>query len=475
MKRFRNILGGVLGLVGLGVLVVVLVFSALRDKQTPAVSYSPLQSPTPTKQTTAAVSPTAMPPEKNEPSPTITPVDETFRSPLPTPTMTNPPKPTKAPTSTPTITPVPTALPLPVSDFYALWVENFSGINGESCCKGSILWMSDPRDVAKRQEVLRFEREIITEAALSPDNQTIALATSIWPGYALWLANSDGTGLRQINVGADVIGVSGLFWSRDSRFLIGNITWQVFGTEQDAQTGKSVPTHWAEGATYLVNVMTGEQEVIQGTKPNEPLRIMGWSPDGKHLYSAHLVSQGATRSYEVWSTEIKNMEPQKAVSLESDLDLLRLSSDGSRLLYAAKTLDGLTYRWASVDGQVHQDILTLSWKQQCGIIWSPKVTKVVLCLVDDKEPVQHIKILDLDTREEELFGPFEILPASAPFSPLALSPDLQWLVYDQGDTGIHWTHLPSGVLVSVSQHATWHVFVDWIPRAQVYGWKGQGQ
>lgn len=110
MKRFRNVLGGVLGLVGLGVLTVVLtlVFSSLMDKQTPEVSLSPLESPTPSERGVTL------------PSPTITAMDETFKSPLPTLTKipTLPPSPTPLPTSTrppepPTRAPTPTYTPAP--------------------------------------------------------------------------------------------------------------------------------------------------------------------------------------------------------------------------------------------------------------------------------------------------------------------------------------------------------------------------
>jgi hypothetical protein len=197
MKRILNIVGSLFGFLVLVSLAVVLAmtFGGLRRGVQPASQV--FQSPV------SPVERPALPPDyilkKLTPPPILT---------IP-PTVARAPKPLPSPTPVPTPTPIPTPLPLPPSSFYALWAENFP--EGQ----GSVLWLADPRDIGSRQEVLRFKRDAIRDAVLSPNGRKLALVTNYWKEFNLWVANLDGTGLQQLEGPAAALGLP--FWSRDSR------------------------------------------------------------------------------------------------------------------------------------------------------------------------------------------------------------------------------------------------------------------
>ncbi len=102
------------------------------------------------------------------------------------------------------------------------------------------------------------------------------------------------------------------------------------------------------------------------------------------------------------------------------------------------------------------------WKQQCGVIWSPNVDEVVLCQVDEQRPIEYIKLLNLHTGVTRVLGPIGVSPRSLPFSPIAMSPDMQWMTASVYQAGMYWIHLPTGMAVPVPEpnkgslfHAAW--------------------
>ena len=443
MKRILNIAGGLLGLLVLTGMVVLL-STILRSQQGEPVS---LQS------TLGAVTPTPTWDRLFE-----SPIETPTRPPSPTipPTVTRPPKPSPSPTPIPTATPIPTPLPLPPSAFYALWAENYP--EGE----GSVLWLADPCDIGSRKEVLRFERDRIAEAALSPDGRKLALVTTYWKTSTLWVANVDGTDLRQLEQGP---GISGpLFWSRDGCSLTYGVSWREEATAVPTvpgRTGTPIPALVWRGAIELVNVTTEEKLRLLEIEPDTSLSVLGWSANGRAIYYSRSIFQEPDKQeYELWAVDQSGRQAHKIASIGREPVPLILSPDGSKFLI--ETSEG--WAWISAEGQTRQDIPLPSWKQRCGLIWSLKGNEVIFCQVDEQQPIEHIKTYNLHTKVIQVLSSFKIPPNSIPLTPLAVSPDMQWmtaLAY-----GVqHWVHLPTGMIVTVPTPEKGSVLHEaWIPR-----------
>jgi len=431
-----NIIGGLLGLLVLVGLAVALAmsFGGLRREAQPASQafQSPIETPT-------------QPPYPPPGTPT--------RPPIPTipPTVTRAPKPSPSPTPIPTATPVPTPLPLPPSAFYALWVENFP--EGQ----GSVLWLADPRDIGSRREVLRFERDAITEAVLSPNGRKLALVTTYWKTFTLWVANVDGTSLQQL---AQAGALGGLFWSRNSRSLAYGIGWREEVMMPGEKTGTHIPVPVWRGAVELVDVATGEKRRLLEIEPDTMLSVLGWSANGQELYYSLPIHRETGLQYELWAVDRSGRDAHRVASVGHEPVPLILSPNGSRLL--VETSEG--WAWMSADGQTRQDIPLPPWKQRCGLIWSVNEDEVILCQVDEQQPIEHIRVLNLSTGATRVLGSIKVSPHGLPFSPLAISPDMQWIVASV-QARMYWIHLPTEMTVPVpSQPKGGCIFVAWVPR-----------
>lgn len=437
MKRLLSTTGGLLGLLALGALAVALAFTfgGLRKDVKPAAQafQSPIETPT-------------QPPYPPPGTPT--------RPPVPTipPTMTRAPKPSPSSTPIPTATPVPTPLPLLPSAFYALWAENYP--EGQ----GSVLWLADPRDIGSRRELLRFERDAIVEAALSPNARKLALATSYWKTSALWIANVDGSGLQRFDQGPGVGGP--LFWSRDSRLLTYGVSWREEVMMPSEKTGTPGPVPVWRGAVELVDVATGEKRRVLETDPNIPLSILGWSADGRELYYSMSVPRETGYAYELWAINKDTRGSRVITSLGTEPVSPILSPDGSGFLIG--TSQG--WAWLSADGQTRQDIPMPPWKQRCGLTWSSNGYEVILCQVDERQPIEYIKVLNLHTETVRVLESIEIPPRDLPFTPLTISPDIQWMAASVYQGGMYWIHIPTGLTVSVPSQGQRPMFVAWVSR-----------
>lgn len=429
-------MGGLLGLlvlVGLAV-VLAMTFGGLRREAEPVSQafQSPIETPT--------QPPYPLPVTPTRPSiPTIPP------------TVTRAPKPLPSPTPIPTATPVPTPLPLPPSAFYALWAENYP--EGQ----GSVLWLVDPRDIGSRREVLRFERDAIAEAALSPNGRKLALVTIYWKTATLWVANVDGTELQQLG---QTVALGGLFWNRDSRSLAYSIGWREEVIMPSEKTGTPGPVPVWRGAVELVNVATGEKRRLLETNPDMPLSVLGWSADGRELYYSISVPRETGYGYELWAVGQSGQEAHRITPVDHEPVPLIMAPDGSKLLI--RTSEG--WAWMSADGQTRQDIPMPPWRQRCGLIWSTSENEVVLCQVDEQQPIERMKVVNLHTGATRVLGSFGVPSSGIPFSPLAVSPDMQWIATSAD--GIHyWVHLPTGMIVTVPRPNRGSVLhVAWIPK-----------
>jgi hypothetical protein len=445
MKRILNIVGSLFGFLVLVSLAVVLAmtFGGLRRGVQPASQV--FQSPV------SPVERPALPPDyilkKLTPPPILT---------IP-PTVTRPPKPLPSPTPTPTATPIPTPLPLPPSSFYALWAENFP--EGQ----GSVLWLADPRDIGSRREVLRFDRDAIYEAALSPNGQKVALVSGYWKTSTVWVVNVDGSGLQMIDYGGGP-----LLWSHDNRLLTYGVAWPKEVMMPSYKDGTPAPVTVWEGAIMLVEVATGKKWRLLEINYDVSLSPIGWSADGRELYYAYDAKGEKGYEYQLWAISPEGKEAHKILTLGNEPVPLTLSPDGSKFLL--NTPEGRA--WISIDGRTRQDIPVPPWRQQCGLTWSINKDELILCEVDEKEPIEHIKVLNLQTGEKRVLVSFRFPSNHTPFSPIAVSPDMQWMAagtywmtagtYYVKD---YWIHIPTGMLVPVPCPPDGYCFfVAWVPR-----------
>lgn len=434
MKRLLSIIGGLLGLLALGALAVALAltFGGLRRDVKPVFQafQSPIETPT-------------QPPYPPPATPT--------RPPIPTipPTVTRAPKPLPSPTPIPTATPVPTPLPLPLSAFWALWAENYP--EGE----GSILWLADPRDIGNRKEVLRFERDAIAEAALSPSGRKLALVTTYWKTATLWVANVDGTNLQQLDQSIP-LGIRNLFWSRDSRVLAYN---GVVAGETTVlnKAGTPVVEPTLLWTIDLLDPATGHKQHLVQANANEDLSVIGWSADGRALYYLRSMPQ-----YGLWTIVPSSGESHVIVTLGNEPVLPILSPDGSKFLIS--TPERLV--WISADGQERGDmpITHPGWGYQ--VVWSINAGKVIVSQMDEHQLIVHVNVIDLLTRESRNLGDFRPSPSGYGLRVLGISPDHHWLAISES-IGPYFAHLPTGTTIPVSSQNRGIVFVAWVPRMPI--------
>lgn len=427
MKRILNLVGGLLGLlvlIGLAV-VLVMTFGGLRREAEPASQafQSPIETPT-------------QPPYPPPATPTVPP------------TVTRPPKPSPSPSPIPTATPIPTPLPLPPSAFHALWVENFP--EGQ----GSVLWLADPRDIGSRREILRFERDSIVEAALSPNGRRLALITTYWKTSTLWVANVDGSDLRQLNQGSGVGGP--LFWGRDGRLLVYSVGWREEVTIPSYKTGTPAPIPVWRGAVEMVDVATGQKQRLLEIEPDMSLNVLGWSADGQEIYYSRSTPREIGREYELWAVNKETRNIHKIASLGTAPVSPILSPDGSKFLVG--TPEGLT--WMSVDGRIQQ-VITQP-KRGFGAIWAPNGQDLVVSYWEPDRSQVVVQSIDVQTRSPRNLG---VIGPSGEWRLLAIFPDYHWLAAFHYYTGLYWIHLPTGMGVPVPTPDRGTVFhVAWVPK-----------
>jgi len=449
MKRMISILGSLLGLLMFAGLAIFLVmsFGGLQSWIKPASQA--FQSPFNTPPLLFYSPPNYL---QLKLTPPLTPIIK----PLPQ-TLTPAPKPLPTPTPVPTPTPIPTPLPLPPSSFYALWAENFP--EGQ----GSVLWLADPRDIGSRQEVLRFKRDAIRDAVLSPNGRKLALVTNYWKEFNLWVANLDGTGLQQLEGPAAALGLP--FWSRDSRSLVYGIGWREDVMMPSYKDGTPAPFTVWRGATILIDIATGEKRRLPEPpeiKPDMGASPLGWSADGREFYFALPVSED---EYELWAVDWSGRDVHRVVSVDHEpvifttafLEPDLLAPDGSKLLIA--TYKGLS--WVSTDGREKVNIPITRPEQGYQAIWSPNSSEIIIGQADEQRPVEYVKAINVHTLAVREIGTFE----GRRWRFLSISPDYHWLAVYHYYSGLYWIHLPTGMSVPVpSQPNGGCIFVAWVPR-----------
>lgn len=459
MKSLSAIASGLLGLLVLGSLAAFLLFVVIGQRQgaPQALAGTPSQAAYPPPGT-------PMPPATSTPLPypgldTPTPLPAPTHPIYPTLGPWTPPPKTIVPSLTPTITPIPTALALPESAFHALWAESFP--DGQ----GSVLWLADPKDLGHRREVIRFAQEAMSEVALSPDGRQLALVTFYRNDTTVWLARADGSGLKQLDLGPGVGGQ--LRWSGDGRLLSYSVSWRAETMTPGVKDSTPVAVTVRHGAIDLWDTKLSEQRRLLTMDHNTTLVVLGWSANGQELYYYQSV-QGAA-GMELWAIDRNGQNARKVASLAQDRVPLTLSMDRSKIMLRTPT----SFAWLSSDGRIQQDIAGPGWSESCGLIWSAQADEMVQCQIDQHQPVENIKLLNLRTGTTQEIGSFNLTPNNSPLGLISISPDLHWIAASAiYQSEIDWINLSSGAMVVVPLSTTLPIlapvqrliFVGWIPR-----------
>lgn len=363
------------------------------------------------------------------PAPFESPVETSTPPPYPPPGDTPPPKPTHTPAPTPTITPVPTPLPLPASAYLALWVETVLEDNPGGP-QGTI-WRAEPKDIAGRQQVVHFDDQEITQAAVSPDGSRIAFTAA--PRQArqspLWLINVNGQGLRQLLPDA-----KRLAWSRDGHTI--------------AYTAGEIAQGWV---LETVDIATGAIHHLANGEPGAILPLLGWSANDRKVY---YVWRG--QGYEVWAADRNGQgSPRKVATLEGELGQPLLSPDGTKLQYGYGSPQGAPLLDLA-QGTTRRVQLPGQWY----VTWGLDSTE--LLVIDVQTGTLILRSFNTITDQSQDIALIPNVPL-AKWEPLALSPDRQWLAAFHYYSGLHWLYLPSGMVVPVPQQGL-VIFLGWISR-----------
>lgn len=265
MKRFSKVLGGVLGLVSLGVfaVVLVLVFSSLRDKQmpaspdssTPLSTLSDIEETIPTATTDSGIvsqSPLSSPtPQRLLPTATSSP-STVLQSPLPSPTPSPPP-------------PTPELLP-PTPDPDGWLAEKLRIVS----------------DVSFEIQPFPIEKDDAIEAAAwSPDSQRILVdrvygwdqvsSKTMMAVRDLWVLNLDGTGtLLSQNALApswspDGSHIAYLYRTEPEQYELRLATWPdliEYSLRTDVGLGRP---QWISGNSIVFSALNGEMLSIDSS------------------------------------------------------------------------------------------------------------------------------------------------------------------------------------------------------------------
>ncbi len=181
-----------------------------------------------------------------------------------------------------------------------------------------------------------------TQPVFSPDGRQFAFVSDRSGAANLWIANSDGTGLKQLSRDESAAIYSSPAWSPDGRFVYvsrsihADLAFEIFMYDRDGGAGvqitKAKPSG-TEGFDKRINAL--------GAAP---------SPDGRYLYYAQKTGTlWYDRYLPHWSIVRRDLRSgAEATILASPGGAMRpmLSRDGRRLAYASRTgtLTGLRLR-----------------------------------------------------------------------------------------------------------------------------------
>ncbi len=350
---------------------------------------------------------------------------------LPPPSEIPYPSPLPTPTPLPTVTPPPTALSLPAPSFDILWVEN----SPLPLWTNGVVWRADPRDIANRQEVIRFDHKVIWRAGLSPDGQLLAITLE---PHSIWLVNLDGTNLHELSS-------SGwqFRWSPDSRSIyydLGGADW--VGIERiDLETG-------------------AVQRIFTTARDIPSLNMLGLSSGGQWIYFVLISKEGG----ELWRAKTDGSNSGFVASLGTDLpesSRILLSPQGRKVLVAAQ----YELRWVSTDGSEEGKVPLPRTGEGYQVLWNPEPNEENQVLVGQwtgNGPPFHLYAVDIPSgRARELVTIDTKFPG---WEKLSLSPDGEWLMGHLWSVGYYWIHLPTKTMIPIPCKDCSLEFAAWLPK-----------
>ncbi len=348
-------------------------------------------------------------------------------------TYTPPAKPTETTTPAPIPTVPPTAMGNITSAFDVLWAESVSEYSPD--LPKSILWQTNPVDIAARQEIVHFDKATILNAALSPDGQRVALITKDGQqsGQPLWVVDIDGANLRQLAPSAGQI-----LWTRDSQTIC-----YIFAEEG-----------WV-GIRQVV-MDTEETQVILKIESTVGVYLIGWSADGNWLY--HL--RAGPGKQDLWKVRRDGSSSELIAALETNLSYrnLVLSPGGTRLLYnVAQSL-----KWVStVDGDHGEIPLPNPAGGGYQVFWGSTEDEVFVAQRDGNQPLYRLYTTDISGASVQELGSFGI-PRGSGWAQLAISPDHEWLMGNLTESDSYLIYLPNGTMVPVPDENRVIQFAGWV-------------
>lgn len=410
MKRFSKVLGGTLGLVSLGVLAVVLalVFGSFREKQTPAISRSPLQSPTPSEPSKTTPSPTITPEESKR----VTPVGTLFRSPLATPTVTSTPMPSSTPSPTSSPTPIPTSPVKVVSGPLPPGLKIVC-VDKEEDGRTSVIRMAHVDDLLHVQVIAKLENLVdgwSPHGHLSPDGRYVAYVMPRDPqsNSVLGIVSIDGSENRILDEPVSAPGVEWrIRWSPDSQ-------WIAYVRDVVVEREHVKDEIWA------IRVDGTEKRSLTSA---EYVLLLGWSKDSSHIYytpSNHLMAVSLN----------EQSPPFELLRFDKLSSPLGLSPDGDKVIYRATTSatgpSPVTLGVRSLDDRVSYvlaegiDALGHAYPNyRLSPIWSPDSSRIAYNSLPDEA---HTEVLSVrwNAREDVIAVRSR---EKAYYRPLSWSPD----------------------------------------------------
>jgi Tol biopolymer transport system component len=197
--------------------------------------------------------------------------------------------------------------------------------------------------------------------AVSPDGAMIAGAPCCSPPNPVWVANIDGTNVRQLTPD----GIDGFAprWSPDGSMLVYQ--------ERDASTEEI-------GNLVVIDVATGERTTITDL----PERNYGWwallpsfAPDGRSiLFQLPKGPEYTPAGWNIWTVPVAGGEPTR---LRRDASMGAYSPDGGSLVYLNPSRDDWTSPTLLVSNTDGSDARILARGEEIAFPrWSPDGTRI---------------------------------------------------------------------------------------------------
>lgn len=325
-----------------------------------------------------------------------------------------PQTPTVPPPATPTFTPAPlvSVTPGPItSRLEIIWAESTRITTEVGPNQPGVItfWQTSIADLASRKSLLTMPQGYsLVRAKLSPDGSKIAFTTCTHDcrhrDAALWVVNTDGTGLKQlVSEGrGQSLDAYEIIWSPDNKTLA---YMKMVPKEPPPGDKVAIPSPIFE--IYAVDVDSGERKLLVSDDATPGINLLGWSPEGAVLYE-----RAAPEGYGLWAVN-RGGPPEFRGLIASEPWSVSLSPNGTKLI--SNSSEGFIY--LSVDGKERRVLAPP--EQPFGGIWSPDGAEIIGGNIG-----LELKALNVHTKEIRDLG-VRLMDVADKL--LSISPDKQWV------------------------------------------------